>query len=51
MVFPLYDILWDDVFERFYIDDSSGLPDYTEEELEAIEEGADTWLMGLVGIL
>ena len=47
----MYDILWDDVFNRFYIDDRPDFPDYTDEELEAIEKGADSWLMGAAGIL
>ena len=47
----MYDILWDDIFERFYIDDRPEFPDYTEEELETIEENADNWYLGLVGVL
>ena len=47
----MYDILWDDIFNRFYIDDRPEFPDYTEEELEAIEEGADFWLMDVADIL
>lgn len=55
----MYDILWDDIFNRFYIDDKPEFPDYTDAELEAMdlaeleamEEGADCWLLDTAGIL
>ena len=47
----MYDIFWDDIFDRLYIDDRPEFPDYTDDELEAIEERGDCWLMGVVGIL
>lgn len=47
----MYDILWDPVFERFYIASSVVLPELTKEDLEALEEGADLWLMDAAGIL
>ena len=47
----LYDILWDPVFERFYVPGREEPPELTEEELEALEDGADCWLMDAAGIL
>lgn len=47
----MYDILWDDVFQRFYMFSGEEPPALTEEDLERIEEGADRWLMDAAGIL
>ncbi len=47
----MYDILWDDVFQRFFVLGREEPPELTEEELERIAEGADRWLMDAVGIL
>lgn len=47
----MYDILWDPVFERFYVPGREEPPELTEEELEALEDGADCWLMDAAGIL
>lgn len=47
----MYNILWDPVFERFYVSSRKEPPELTEEELEALEDGADHWLMDVAGIL
>jgi len=47
----MYDILWDDVFQRFFVPGREEVPELTEDNLERIEEGADRWLMDAVGIL
>lgn len=47
----MYDILWDPVFERFYVSSKGEPPELTEEDLEALEESADCWLMDAAGIL
>lgn len=47
----MYDILWDDVFQRFFVPGREEVPGLTEDNLERIEEGADRWLMDAVGIL
>lgn len=47
----MYDILWDPVFERFYVSSREEPQELTEEELEALEDGADRWLMDAAGVL
>lgn len=47
----MYDILWDDIFQRFYVPSREEPLPLTGEELEAIEAGADRWLMNVSGIL
>ncbi len=47
----MYDILWDDVFQRFFVPSREEVPELSEDDLERIEEGADRWLMDAVGIL
>ena len=47
----MYDILWDDVFQRFFVPSREEVPELTEEELARIEERVDCWLMDAIGIL
>ncbi len=47
----MYDILWDDVFQRFFVPGREEVPGLSEDDLERIAEGADRWLMDAVGIL
>lgn len=47
----MYDILWDDIFQRFYVPSREEPLPLTEAELEVIEAGADRWLMDVSGIL
>lgn len=47
----MYDILWDDVFQRFFVPGREEVPELSEDDLVRIAEGADRWLMDAVGIL
>ena len=47
----MYDILWDDVFQRFFVPSREEVSELTEEELVRIEERVDCWLMDAIGIL
>ena len=47
----MYDILWDDIFQRFYVPSREEPPALSEGELQTLEEGADCWLMDAAGIL
>ena len=47
----MYDIVWDDVFEQFYVPSNKEIPDLTGDELEMIEARADLRLMDAAGIL
>lgn len=51
----MYDILWDDIFERFYIADESKIRDMNEDDFldDPFEEDEsfDRWLFELAGIL